>query len=116
MSKTYVNKTKEWRKDMLSFVNLIIIPFVSVRNYYNRIGQEVNTISLELIYVYSIFVVMNIIISHFVCSAIGILGFKIGIDSVMYTIISLFFALVLPILWDLKNKYIEIKCEITKKK
>ena len=99
----------------ISFLNVFIVPVISVSVLWRRFGINENNIKNHIIQYCNWAVIDNI--APYI--AFKILQFYIGIcattESQLYTIVSACLAFILPYFYEVCMKYTSIKCEIKEK-
>jgi hypothetical protein len=89
---------------MISFLNLFLVPFISVSIYSRRHGETV-TLSGTWLVRYAVFAVCNVPITYAGIYAVRFfLHREVFQESARYTVVAMCVAFVLPYVCDLFNK------------
>ena len=100
---------------MLSFLNIFMIPVISL-SIFSRRSHEPLTADMWTLVRYCLFAIGVSIGTYFVLQVIKIaVGIEPLVESHLYTIIAAAVAFILPYIVEICKKYIEIRCEIKKK-
>lgn len=101
---------------LITFINLFLIPFISLRIYCKRHTIEWK-ITFELAYRYALFCILNLPFTRIACSLLKkIFGTVYLADSSKYTLIAIITATLLPILVEIVEHYVKIDVDIDYKK
>lgn len=97
---------------IITFINLLFIPFISLRIYCKR--NSINwKLDFELFYRYILFCIFNLPLTRITCSILEKLtGVVCLADSSKYTIIGKITAIMLPFLCEIAEHYIKINVTI----
>lgn len=100
---------------MLEIVNLLFVPFISLHIWYRRhkltMGRNFETLSD-----YVFWVVADLAVTVLFMIALKLtVGRGADPNSTTYTVVDLFFALILPYVHEVFRKYFEVKVEITER-
>ena len=100
---------------MVSFINLFFVPVIALSVYYRRFDKTISN-NARLIVDYCIFAVAVNIGSYVIAEVLTrTIGIGPSTDSILYMIISVPVAYIIPYLYEIYKKYVDIKCEIKKK-
>ncbi len=100
---------------MLSFLNVFVVPVITLSIYSRRFGVSIEKNAKTLVH-YCISVIWVTIMTYV---AIELMKTLVGIapilESHLYTIIASVVAFVLPYCYEIYKKYVDIRCEIKKR-
>ncbi len=98
-------------ENMVILINLFVAPVISLYFFGKRNTLNFN-FNLEMLCIYSTFVVINSIIGKGVCLILrSLFSVTVEVFSSYYTVIALIFAFVTPLLFEILKKYITITVE-----
>ena len=101
---------------MLSFLNIFMIPVISL-SIFSRRSYEPLTADIGTLVRYCLFAIGVSIGTYFVLQILkSAVGIEPLVESQLYTIIAAIVAFLLPYIVEICMKYIDIRCEIKKKK
>lgn len=97
---------------MLDFLNLFLVPIISLSIYLRRADKKVAA-DFELLRLYSYFTIA-LCIGCFI--VMELLEFLVGLgakpSSQFYTIVATVLAFFMPYLFEIYQKYFDVRCEI----
>ncbi len=97
---------------MLLFINLFIIPIISVSIYSRRSDKPVK-LDFESLFLYVYFLVGILIICYVITKIPEVVyGIDIGPNSRVYSVVDACVAFILPYICEIYRKYVNIRCEI----
>ncbi len=101
---------------MIEFLNVFVVPLISLSVYARRFNKPLAFDCTNLVR-YGCLTVADFIVVFFVMKAFEIL-FGIGglPSSQFYTIIAVAVAFLLPYIYEIYKKYVNISCEIKEKR
>lgn len=101
---------------MLEIVNLLFIPFVSLHIWYRRHDMKIEK-NISTLTDYIFWVVADLVVCVLCMTALKLVaGMGADPDSITYTIVDIFFAMILPYIHEVFRKYFEVRVEITERK
>lgn len=100
---------------LIEFLNIFFVPVISLAVYFRRQNKEL-TFNMNFVVKYVIFSVVVLIVTYMIMKALEVtIGVGALPSSPLYTIVATFVAFVLPYIYEIYKKYLDIKCEIKSK-
>lgn len=100
---------------LITFINLFLIPLISLRIYYKRSSLEA-TFNFELVFRYALYCILNLLFARITCSLLEkTIGLVCLADSSKYTLIALITASILPFIVEIIEHFIKVDVTINYK-
>ncbi len=97
---------------LITFINLFLIPLISLRIYTKRNSIEW-VINFDLVYKYALFCIMNLPFTRLFTSMLEKIGIVCLPDSSKYTLVAIVSAILLALLFEIIKHYVDIEVVIT---